>query len=140
MYIHHKTIKKGQKSNCSDVFCRKGVFKILQNLQEKKKMPDSLFNENVAGFIKKQFYLKENPGHACSCKFCESFKYPYFIQHLWAATSREIQLPLITKIVEHVLNSFIFWQMKIRFSFLQFCFQFLLVGKIHFSIKIPWFE
>ena len=45
-------------------------------------MPDSLFNENIAGFIKKQFYLKENPGHACSCKFCESFKYPYFIQHL----------------------------------------------------------
>ena len=89
VYILKNNKKRWQKSNCSEIFCRKGTFKTFAKFKKKKSVSDSIFHENTTGVIKKQFYQNENPIHVCSCKCCGSFKHPYFIQHLRAATSRE---------------------------------------------------
>ena len=62
------------RSSRPKVFCKKGILKILQNLQENTCATVSF---EACNLIK-----KENLAQVFSCEYCEILRTPFFIEHL----------------------------------------------------------
>ena len=65
-----------------EVFCKKGVLKNFTKFTGKHLRQSSFFNK-VAGLRSATLLKTETLAQLFSCEFCEIFKKPISIEHLW---------------------------------------------------------